>query len=246
MAEEKKAEVKSEQIVESEQDLKPAAEKAPEPQPSKPAEGVTLTQDQFNELMNRLNNAERAVVNIASGSQQASQTASQTAQGRPVGISKKWSTNPKDYPDPTDKLYDLKELSRYNLRENFELKWEVEPVTYETKWGTMITEPRFNITLFRKYFEEDGEWHGKLIKIQKGQWHEDEQAAYQILTAMGIEVDEGSDELKEILDRARYERFRQWLIALFKPQRLNEAKTSEVETVIDGQVVTMVMSEKIL
>lgn len=189
---------------------------------------VELTQEQFNSLMQRLNDVER----------QRPQGAQLSAQGNVTGIVEKYPVDPRKYPDPTEDLYELKDpiLVRHNLRENYVLTWKVKKLRYQTAAGIWINEPSFSLTLYRKHFDEEtGEPTGKLFKIQEGRWTEDEVLAHEIARKVGIDTD--AIGISQLLERVRKERFREWLVELFRPANRPQSKRSKKEEVHNGVVM---------
>lgn len=207
--------------------------------------GVTLTQDQFNEIMSRLNAAENKLANqpqTTSAPQSASQ-AQLTPQGV-RGIQEKFPTNKALYQDqdPRERLMSEKEFSRFNLKENYELFWNIEITRYQTAQGLWLQEPRFELELRKKAFDDDGNVRGAW-QIQKLVVHEDYDAAVDIAIALGIDVD---PEMKvEFINEMRYQQFKLWLSDLLFPKKtVKTANTGIKQEVVNGTAVTFYENPK--
>lgn len=148
------------------------------------------------------------------------------------------------YPDPTERLYEEKRLTRYNLRENFVFDWDVEGVEYE-KYGVTYAEPRFTVRLFRRLFEEDGVTpSGKVALVNRAIMHEDEVVARHAADRLGIS--DTFDSHQDMLNEMRYHRFRQWLLDLFTPPQVEQHNQQATQMVIDGKVVEVFDTEVLI
>lgn len=148
------------------------------------------------------------------------------------------------YPDPTERLYDEKLLSRYNLRENFVFDWDVEGVEYE-KYNVTYAEPRFTVRLFRKLFEDDGLTpSGKVALVNRAIMHEDEVVARHAADKLGLTNTFESHQ--DMLNEMRYYRFRQWLLDLFTPPKVEQHNRQATQMVIDGKVVEVFDTEVLI
>lgn len=187
---------------------------------------VELTEDQFNALMQRLNAVEnqRPVEQLT------------TSGGRLQGSVEKYPTDPSRYPDPTEDLLNVKHpiLAQHNLPVNYVLKYKAEGMRYQTADNIWVREPRFIIELYKKVYNDEGEWDGKLALMQKGFWTEDEIVAERIAQQLGI--DTNSVSMKELLDRVRFERFKNWLINFFRPRKNQQGGKRVKEELIGGMV----------
>jgi hypothetical protein len=198
--------------------------------------GVTLTKEQFDALMNRINKLENEKV-----TQPVAQGPVVTASGV-VGTKEKYPVNKSLYEDPRERLYDEKRLSRFNLRENYTLYWHIDISRYQTAQGLWFQEPRFELELRRKDLDEDGNSKGEFV-IQKFVGHEDYDAAVDIAQALGIEVD--PDFSKQFIDEMRYHQMRLWLEELFfPPKEIKSQNTGKHERVVGGKVVTFYENPK--
>jgi hypothetical protein len=154
-----------------------------------------------------------------------------------VGTITKYSTNPKDYPDPRDRLFEEKRLQLKGFnRDWWDLEWIVSRVNYETKDGINTAEPKFQLKLIRIIEDpETGEPSNRRYTLWKGTFFEDPEAAIQVAFQHGIEV---AEELqRDFLNEMRYLRFRDWLLEAFYPAKPIQAKVNKVETVIGNRLV---------
>lgn len=148
------------------------------------------------------------------------------------------------YPDPTSRLYDEPRLSRYNLRENFVFDWDVEGVEYE-KYGVTYAEPRFTVRLFRKLFEDDAVTpNGKVALVNRAIVHEDEIVAR--IGADKLGLTNSFESHQDMLNEMRYYRFRQWLLDLFTPPKVEQHNKQATQMVIDGKVVEVFDTEVLI
>lgn len=158
-----------------------------------------------------------------------------TRQGALVGSFEKYIVDPAQYPDPCERLANEPRLKRFAFDINYELKFTVSTVQYQTQDGVNTREPRFTLQLINIHMDDEGNPTNKRHVIRTCILHEDPQAAIEIARQNNIEV--GEDE-KAFLDEMRYLRMRDWLLEAFypaKPQTNNNAK----EEVIGNQVVTV-------
>jgi hypothetical protein len=154
-----------------------------------------------------------------------------------TGTVTKYSTNPKDYPDPRDRLFDEAKLKLKGFnRDWWDLEWIVSRVNYDTKDGIHMAEPKFQIRLIRIIEDpETGEPSAKRYTLWKGTFFEDPEAAIQVAAQYGIEV--GEEMEKEFLNEMRYLRVRDWLLEAFYPAKPSQDKMNKVETVIGNRLV---------
>jgi hypothetical protein len=218
-----------------------AAEKI-EVSPS-PPEINTGGEETISALMKRIDELEKrqffspAQVTPVLGAQPQSSTvgAQVTMQGV-VGTIVKYSTNPKDYPDPRDRLFSEPKLSLKGFnRDWWDLEWEVSRVNYDTKDGLHMSEPKFQIRLIRIVEDENGEPSNKRYILWKGTFFEDPEAAIAIAAEKGLEIPEELQ--KSFLDEMRYLRMRDWLTEAFYPPKPSQQKMNKTETVIGNRLV---------
>lgn len=189
---------------------------------------VTLTQEQFQSLMSRLDKVENSKTeNEASDS-------GFDKFGKPQGVIQRYSIDPSYYKNPLDRLYDLAELVRFSLKDNYELTWNVEQVVYETKYGTSMADPKFTIVLKRKVYDNSGELTTKRILVQTGVFFEDPIASIAEAVKLGLSIDNANS--SEFLEQMRFLRYKQWLVDIFNPQLPSTTNKRITEEVIDGKV----------
>lgn len=171
-------------------------------------------------------------------------------QGQPVigknGIQGKmfrYPIEPSYYPNPIERLYDLPELSRFNLRENYFFDWEVEGIEYE-KYGVTYAEPKFTVRLFRKLYGDDGAANGQFALINRQIQHEDEIVARAAADKLG--VTDSFDNFADMMTEMRFMRIRQWVLDLFKPPQVETHKNKAIQQVIDGKVVEVFDTEALI
>lgn len=146
----------------------------------------------------------------------------------------KWSIDPKDYPDPTERLANESRLEEHAFKQNFILKWEVGRVNYQHD-SVNYTEPKFRLELWKWIRDEDtNEKTTKQFRVHKATFFEDPDAAIQLARDRGHEVDENAQ--KPFLDEMRYLRMLDWLLEIFYPQPIKN-KESVREEVIGNRLV---------
>lgn len=200
--------------------------------PEKPAKGITLTQEQFAEIMTRLEKAEEHKTHTETSVPQGSGF---DQFGKPVGVIQKYSVDPAHYNDPRQHLSGLPELERIAFSHNYILDWDVEQLIYDTKYGSSFSEPKFTLILWRKMFDEDGTPNGKRVLIQTGVFFEDPITAVKEATQLGIPIDNSTS--SEFLEQMRFLRYKQWLMDIFNPKRSVNTKPKRTPQVIGGMVV---------
>ncbi len=216
-----------------------AAKEIKEKQPK--AEAPTtpvITEDQLKALMDRL--AELEKTKAAQAPYQApyqAPTAQITPTGQIVGITEKFPVNKALYAhvNPIERLLKEPKLSRFAVAENYTFKFDIQTSRYQTKMGTWLSEPRFELEVRKKVLDDDGNKVGE-YSIQKFVQHEDYDAAVDIAMALGIDVDPAMG--KEFIDEMRYQGFRMFVEELFFPARPSQKNSAKSERVINGTVVT--------
>ena len=128
----------------------------------------------------------------------------------------KYSTLPQDWPNPCERLANEPALQEHAFKQNFTLKWEVGKVNYK-KDGVNYTEPKFRIELWRWMRDpETQQLTTKQYRVHRATFFEDPDAAVQVASEKGIEIDDQFR--KAFLDEMRYLRIRDWLMEIFYPQ----------------------------
>jgi hypothetical protein len=207
-----------------------AAKKAQkEPVETEQKENVTLTQEQFDALMNRLSTLEESKTKVEATPEQ-----SPTDQfGKPIGVIQKFSLDPAHYKDPRDKLFSIAELQRFAVKENYMLDWTVDQTIYETKYGTSMSEPKFQLVLYKKTFDDEGLPTDRRIVINRATFFEDPAASIKEATALGIPFVNSNS--SEFLEQMRFLRYKAWLMDIFNPPKRNATPSFKRMEVIGGQ-----------
>lgn len=193
---------------------------------------VTLDEDKFNQLMDRLAKLEEGKTVTQSTPEQQSGT---DQFGKPVGVIQRYSLDPAHYSDPRDALFALSELERHAFKQNYMLEWDIDQLIYETKYGTSFADPKFTLVLWRKMFDDNGEYQGKRFKIQTGIFFEDPAASVKEAAAIGLPIDNANS--REFLEQMRFLRYKQWLMDIFNPKRPTNTAKKTTQMVIDNKVV---------
>jgi hypothetical protein len=208
---------------------------------------ITLTEDQFNALISRLEIAGSSTDKAAAPSMTPGVGLQVNAFGQAVGTMTKFNVDPNYYPNPVEELlteFDSdRRMSRYNLRENYFITFDMTAKPYQTKDNLSVQEPTFHMTLYMNMFDDQGEDTGRAIVIQTLHMNEDEELARQFAAENDIE---GSDEgIKELMDRTRYERAKRWLLNIFFPPRNYQLSVDSSEEAIGGSVVKVVTKSNV-
>lgn len=190
-----------------------------------PSDKVEISQDDLNQLLRRIKQLE---------SNNYSQPTATVSPRGIVGTIDKYTIDPKNYPDFTQRLGQDPKLKQFAFGINYELDYEVNITSYETKDGLNMREPRFNLQLNKVVFDDQGEDSGKRIIVRKYVMHEDPQAALQVARDNGVEVDETRE--VDFLNEMRYLRARDWLMGLFYPVPSAPTRNKRQE-VIGGKLV---------
>lgn len=256
--EDKKAEQKMNAVLEAEAsgDIHPEPEQPQEPeqpreQPYEPSQPVnqatvTLTQEQFQMMLDRLSARPEPQASPAALQQAfpTGQPPTLNAQGGVVGVIERFPIDPKKYDNPLDQLYDTPELRRFNLRDNYVLDWKVTPTKYQTAMGTWYIEPRFELTLKKKQWDEDGNelvkyddkgkaFHPRIV-IGRASFFEDPPANILEAEEAGVSLDDLDK--PEFQDKMRMYRYRFWLLERIMPKRQTWTTSRVNEEVIGGKV----------
>lgn len=197
--------------------------------PQSQAETVTITQDQYQALMARLDAVDAAKTETVRPSDNGFDQ-----YGKPQGVIQRYSLDPAHYSSPLEQLYNLEELRRFGLKDNYEMTWDVDQTIYETKYGTSMADPKFTITLKKKMYDGAGLLTDKRIIVQTGVFFEDPAASVKEAVALGLPIDKANT--PEFLSQMRFLRYKQWLLDVFNPNPPTSTKARITPTVIDGKV----------
>lgn len=155
--------------------------------------------------------------------------------GALTGTYERYQTSKNYYPSPVERLSREPRLERFAFADNYELKWEVQLSQYETADHVRTKEPRFNLKLIVKVYDDlTGELTNRRFVILQGIFHEDPDAAIYVANENGIAVDSNNE--KDFLDEMRYLRFRDWLLEAFYPTP-PPAAANKKEVVIGNKLV---------
>lgn len=214
---------------------------------TEPAEQkVTLTQEQFNQLLNRINELENKKEAAPEVAVAAGVPVPQlNSQGGVVGVIERYPIDPNNYKDPTDELYDTPELRRFGLRDNFVIKWSISPTRYQTAMGTWYVEPRFELTLLRKQFDED---NNEVVKIDEktgrsfnpriilGRVSFFEDPPADMIEAEQAGVSMNDLDVGEFQNKMRMYRYRFWIAEKLNPRPPKSTTSNKKMEVIGGKI----------
>lgn len=205
---------------------------------------LTFTPEQLKQLVDALSGGTRD-----SAPAQAFQPTGQqvNSQGQVIGSIEKFPIDPDYYPDPIEDILKWLDANprtrRFAFRDNYYLTWEMTSVPYDTKFGTSVREPTFHLTLYSPLYDEDGEDTGRFRVIQSLHFNEDESTALGIAAEMGFQANAGN--MREVMNQARIERIKRWLLSVFFPERNFDLNTFYDEEAIDGQVVRVITKSNV-
>lgn len=206
----------------------PKPENMPEPEPQAPMPAVTLTNEQFQMMLQAFQSQEGTKKSSPAVVNQAMQGTQLGPQGQVIGVVERFPIDPKYYKNPTEELYDMPEFSRHAMRYNFVLDWTCTPVKYQTAMGTWYMEPRFELTLKKKQLDEDGnelvkvdpatgkEFHPRIV-LGRASFFEDPPANILEAEEAGValeDLDKG-----EFQEKMRMYRYKFWLSEKLSPKR---------------------------
>lgn len=204
------------------QEPQPApAEIATEESPSVLAQQVLELKAQM-ELLIKMNQGNTAPGAVISG-------------GRIIGTVEKYLVDPAHYQDPRDRLREEPKLQRFAFKTNYELIYQVQTTSYETKDGVNTKEPRFNLELHRIVFNDDGPTDKRVI-LRRLTFHEDPQAAIIVARENDLDPDNYPGGEDKFLDDMRYLRIRSWLLEAFYPPKNDQSRQNIREEVIGGKM----------
>lgn len=156
--------------------------------------------------------------------------------GRLIGTFEKYLVDPKNYPDPSERLSNETRLQRFAFPLNYELVFSTAVSSYQTLDGINTKEPRFTLQLIKIVMDDDnGEPTNGRYMLYQMIFHEDPQAAIIVANEHGLEVDSSNE--KQFLDEMRYLRMRDWLMDIFYPKAATSNKKNKKEMVIGNRLV---------
>lgn len=202
---------------------------------------VSMTQDQFDQLMNRLNKLEQEK---ATAPTPPSEQATISAGGQIIGVKEKFPINKALYAhvNPIERLFSEPRLTRFAPRENYSMYFSVQTTRYQNAQGVHMAEPRFELELRRKLLDDDGSQKGEYV-VGKFVTHEDYDAAIDIAQSLGLDIDPNFG--REFIDEMRYQQFRTWVEEqFFQPKPIQQVNGGKKELVVGGKVVTFYENPK--
>ncbi len=212
----------------------PTSHNVEEAQPS--PEDVGVEEPSVSDLARQVQELKSYIATLQPAAAQQPQTAQVTQRGI-VGETVRHSVNPKDYPDPRDRLFTEKKLVLQGFnRDWWDLEWIISTARYQTKDGLWYVEPKFQIKIIRIVPDpETNEPSAQRYVIHKGTFFEDPDAAIAAANQYGLEVPPQLE--KTFLDEMRYLRMRDWVMESFYPPKPTQAKMNKRETVIGNRLV---------
>lgn len=202
---------------------------------------ITIPESQLTELLERMAKLE------AEKQQQVSyqpQQATISSTGQVIGIQEKYPINKALYLhlDPRDRLMNEPQLKRFALRDNYSLYWDIFISTYTTSSGVKMSEPRFELQIRQKDFDDDGNENGE-FHIGTHVSHEDYDAAVELALSLGMDVDPKMG--VDFLDEMRYQNWKMFIMEYFYPPKtIKQTNTGKKEMVVNGRVVTFYENPK--
>jgi len=207
------------------------------PVPETPKESF-VSQDNYDALKRQLDEVTQYLkLSQQFGGQppQAPQSGAHIANGRVVGMTDRYSVDPGNYPDVTERLSNEPRLAQFAFPMNYDLDYEFQTTEYQTKEGIWQKEPRFKLELSRVKLDDEGKKTNGRYLIARAWFLEDPQSAITVARQNGYDVNEMEE--KQFLDEMRYIQMRDWLLENFYPTKAFEKYSNKTDMVIDGKVV---------
>lgn len=240
----KKAAQEGDTVLEAAQEVAPEPTQQPDPVLTEPeVAGEQSVDDLKRQLAEMKQNQDLMMMLLKQqGGAQNGQAATISTGGKLLGEIEKYAVDPANYADPTERLRKEPRLQPLAFDYNYELEYQVEISSYETKTGANFKEPRFTIRLNRVVLDEQGVPTNKRYIARRLVFHEDPQAAIVIARDNGIaledwtDMDNTTENQKAFLNEMRYLRVRDWLFGVFWPAPV-QLKAQVREEVIGGSIV---------
>ena len=201
-----------------------------DPVTPQPDQETTVSQEDFKQLLEHVKQLEAKLAAQPKEEREAPQV---NQRGTMVGTFEKYTVNPQNYPDPTERLANEPRLASMAFPINYELKWNVSTTSYETKDGISTKEPRFTISLLKKVLDDEGNVTNKRYLLKNLVFHEDPQAAITVANEHGLDVASMGE--REFLNEMRYLRAQDWLFDIFWPKSVTSK--ARREEVVDNTLV---------
>lgn len=206
---------------------------------------LTFTPEQLQQLVAALSGGNTNTAAPAAFSTLGQQQTN--ANGQVVGSIIKFPIDADYYPDPTDEVTDFmdkdKRTRRLAFSENYYITWDWDAKPYDTKYGTSMREPTFHATLYANFYDDEGEDTGKFRIVQSLHFNEDESTALELAAEFGY--DANAENMREVMNRARVERLKRWLLGVFFPEHNFDLNQFSTEEAIGGQVVRVVTKSNV-
>jgi hypothetical protein len=195
--------------------------------PVLPANAVVLTQEQFQEMLERIQKLETVREQVSQNVQPSIGT-----RGEVLGMIERFPIDPKHYQSPLDAIYDDPQFRRFALRDNYFLKWSVTPAKYQTAMGTWYVEPRFELELWKRDFNEDNEEFRKIL-LGRASFFEDPPANLLEAELAGLSINDV--DTGEFGEKMRMFRYKFWVNEILQPKRPGSTSPKKKLQVIGGK-----------
>lgn len=228
----------------------PMTDVTPTSQPAAAPQLITLTKEQFDQLIGGLTNGnsdKAPAPNLSTNNEMSLGQQRTNAQGQVVGSFIKFPIEEGYYPNPIEEITEFmdksKKTKRFGFSDNYYLTWDWDSKPYDTKYGTSMREPTFHATLYANQYDEEGNETDKYIVIQTLHFNEDESTALTIAAEMGYEANH--DNMRQVMNDARLERVKRWLLGVFFPENNFGLNETSFEEAIGGSVVRVVTKSNV-
>jgi hypothetical protein len=169
------------------------------------------------------------------------------ANGQVIGSIEKFPIAAGYYPDPVEEIttwFDTNPRTRrFAFSSNFYLTFDWDAKPYETKFGTHMQEPTFHLTLYSNLYDDEGGETDKFHIVQSFHFNEDEATALEIANEMGMQATH--ENMREVMNQARLERIKRWILNVFMPEKNFDLNTFYSEEAIGGQVVKVITKSNV-
>lgn len=205
---------------------------------------VQISQSQLDKFISLLESAQTANVNVTPQQKLEAQAEMEgvtvTADGM-KGTLYKYPIEADYYNSPTERIFNMPELSRFAPRENYEIQWEVKGTFYENeRTHVYYAEPTFTITILRVMYGDDGLPTTRRAIVGKNILHEDEVVANAVARELGL----SNMDKRQLLEEVRFQRIRRWILDLLIPANRQKDRVENIgEMVVDGKVVPFIEVE---
>jgi hypothetical protein len=162
------------------------------------------------------------------------------------GISYRYDIEKSHYPDPTKRLLAEPKLANFAMEYNYKFRWSVDGEQFE-KHGMTFAEPRFTLELFRVLRDDENEPTGRMALVARAMQHEDDFVVRMAADQLGLldQFEDTEEGFRMLRDEVRYWRLQQWLLAIFKPAKINTFRRAPRTEVIAGKAVEVYDTEQL-